>query len=191
MKQRALTTLDLVKVFDVTPMTIYNWRNPAEGSRKSPLPCNGTGRNVNFNAVKIAAWANKNGVPMVRDPIDIAEGGSGEPRKKPGPKPREGGPRLTEKEVEAIALNPYSIGVAAENWRRGFNGERLIAAPGSLAAKCYAEGKAARKAADKTSKRRGEQAAEGTGFLSNTTIRFAEKKAEKKRTAVKKSALRA
>jgi hypothetical protein len=44
--------------------------------------------------------------------------------------------------------NPYTAGVAAENWRRGFNGERLIAAPGSTAERYYNEGKAARKAHD-------------------------------------------
>lgn len=50
--------------------------------------------------------------------------------------------------VKVAPTNPYRAGVPAENWRRGFNGERLIAAPGSAAARYYDEGKVARKAHD-------------------------------------------
>lgn len=87
---KALTNADLVRIFDVTPMTIYNWRMAdPEHARKSPLPSTVKGREVTFNAIRIKAWATKNDVPMKLDPVDIAEGGSGIIRKKPGPKPHE------------------------------------------------------------------------------------------------------
>lgn len=86
-QSKPLTTKDLVLIFGVTPMTILNWRKAEEGSRKKPLPCKIKGRSVEFNAFRVKAWANSNGVPMEHDPLDVAEG-THLTKAKPGPKPK-------------------------------------------------------------------------------------------------------
>lgn len=77
-----LTTKDLIRAFDVTAMTVSNWR--AGSPTKAALPCKKVGRNVVFSAAQVQQWAKRHDVPIL-DPKALA--GDAE-RGRPGPKPR-------------------------------------------------------------------------------------------------------
>ena len=102
-KSKPLTTKDLVLIFGVTPMTILNWRKPGEGSRKKPLPFTTRGVSVEFSPIRVKAWANSHGLPMVHDPLDVAEG-THLTKAKPGPKPKVID-RAAEKKRDADRIN--------------------------------------------------------------------------------------
>jgi hypothetical protein len=84
MTARNLTNLDLLRVFGVTDVTIYNWRNPKEGARKTALPSTVKDGRVTFTPSRVTAWAKKNEVPIAVDPAKVAAGAP--TAKKPGPK---------------------------------------------------------------------------------------------------------
>ena len=77
-----LTTKDLIAAFDVTSMTIANWRQGS--ATKSALPCHKAGRAVTFAPGKVKQWAKQNGVPILA-PESLL--GAAE-RSRPGPKPQ-------------------------------------------------------------------------------------------------------
>lgn len=77
-----LTTKDLTTAFDVTAMTIANWR--AGSATKAALPYQKSGHHVTFAPGKVQQWAKRNGVPILA-PEALA--GAAE-RTRPGPKPQ-------------------------------------------------------------------------------------------------------
>lgn len=86
---------DLVAIFGVSHMSILNWKQPKDGveHRKTPLPFHkDADGHVTYTAPAIVAWAKKNGVETVKDPIKyaehIAKTGEHAAAKKPGPKPK-------------------------------------------------------------------------------------------------------
>lgn len=74
MKPKTLTNQNLITLFGVTGMTIYNWRRGTP--TKAPLPCPAT-------PVEARAWAKRHGVPMTCDPRTLLGVGGA----KRGPKP--------------------------------------------------------------------------------------------------------
>lgn len=77
-----LTTKDITRAFDVTSMTVSNWR--AGSPTKKPLPCKKVGRSVVFSPAQVLQWAKRHDVPIL-DPQALT--GDAE-RGRPGPKPR-------------------------------------------------------------------------------------------------------
>ncbi|HUW46537.1 MAG TPA: hypothetical protein VMW50_12170 [Dehalococcoidia bacterium] len=71
-----LTTTDLMQIFNVSYMTVYNWRNPKSNSDKTVLPSHtekfGTQRHrVYFKWGEVKKWAKKNKVVFVLTPEDL------------------------------------------------------------------------------------------------------------------------
>jgi hypothetical protein len=65
-----------MKIFDVSHVTIYQWRQGT--ATRKPLPCKTgkpTARSVLFDPAKIEAWANTHEVPMLYDPVKLANEG--------------------------------------------------------------------------------------------------------------------
>lgn len=90
MEALTLNTADLCRVFGVTPMTIYLWRQ-GTASKHSKLPVvvgKRVGRAVLFRPSAVLTWAQKNGVEVQVDPVAILAEKEGSERPRPGPKPR-------------------------------------------------------------------------------------------------------
>jgi len=71
-----LNTDQMMRVFDVGYMTVYNWRNPKKNSEKTALPFHtedfGTQRKkVFFKWGEVKKWAKKNKVIFVLTPEDL------------------------------------------------------------------------------------------------------------------------
>lgn len=58
-----LTTKQVCEMFNVTPMTIWKYRNGTP--TKEPLPCTFEGRNVLFKESEVRTWAKRNHVEIV------------------------------------------------------------------------------------------------------------------------------
>lgn len=71
-----LTTPQVMQIFGVSHVTVYQWRQ-GSGSKKA-LPCKTgkpTPRSVAFDPVKIETWANAHNIPMLYDPVKLANEG--------------------------------------------------------------------------------------------------------------------
>ena len=71
-----LNTEQLMQIFDVSYMTVYNWRHPKLNSDKTVLTCHsekvGTQRHkIYFVWSEVKQWAKKNGVLVVKQPNDL------------------------------------------------------------------------------------------------------------------------
>jgi hypothetical protein len=71
-----LNTEQMMKVFDVSYMTVYNWRNPKDNSDKPAIPFHtekfGTQRHkIFFKWGEVQKWAKKNKVSVVIHPKDL------------------------------------------------------------------------------------------------------------------------
>lgn len=69
-RKKQLITSDLMQMFGVGQMTIYNWRKGS--TRISPLPfyteARGSERHqVYFLGKEVRLWAKANGIPIVQD----------------------------------------------------------------------------------------------------------------------------
>lgn len=85
-----LKTPDVVWLADVTHMTVLNWRKGAARKTRA-LPADvGQSGDVSFRAVSLRAWAKENGVELRMDPVEYLAklNTGGNPRKRPGPKPK-------------------------------------------------------------------------------------------------------
>ena len=69
-KQR-LTTWHLQRIFDVSAMTVYNWRRGTATKTRLPCAVEQNGR-VHYTIGAVKAWARKNAVPLVEDPGQVA-----------------------------------------------------------------------------------------------------------------------
>lgn len=79
---KTLNTQNLIKLFDVSGMTIHTWRKGTP--TRTPLPSLKEGNAVRFVVAEVKAWAKKHGIYMTTDPRELL--GTGElPR---GPKCR-------------------------------------------------------------------------------------------------------
>lgn len=63
-----ITSRDIQQAFDVTPMTVINWR---KGSvRRAALPCkiipHGQRPRIEFDLAQVTAWALEHGIPFNR-----------------------------------------------------------------------------------------------------------------------------
>jgi len=71
-RETTLTTRDLLKAFDITPMTVYNWR--CGSTRVTPLPYTitqvGARTRIHFNKATVRTWLETNGM---QDPWKGAE----------------------------------------------------------------------------------------------------------------------
>jgi len=67
-----LTVKNVVQIFDVTPMTIYNWKEGFDKKKTSKLPCytvpHGFKHRVYFKWNLIKQWAKQNEVEIVVTP---------------------------------------------------------------------------------------------------------------------------
>jgi len=71
-KRVPLTTWHLQRLFDVSAMTIYNWRQGTV--TKTPLPCEvDASGHVHYWLAEVKVWARKNAVPLAADPGEVAE----------------------------------------------------------------------------------------------------------------------
>jgi len=73
-----LNTEQIMKMFDVSYMTVYNWRNPKTNSDKTALPFHtedfGTQRKkVFFKWVEVKKWAKQNNVTVVLSPSKLGK----------------------------------------------------------------------------------------------------------------------
>lgn len=71
-----LTTQQVMQIFAVSHVTVYQWRQ-GNGSKKA-LPCKTgkpTARSVLFDPAKVEQWANAHEVPMLYDPVKLANEG--------------------------------------------------------------------------------------------------------------------
>ena len=80
----------MMAAFGVGHMTIYNWRLPKEGSRKTALPCvesaKGARNLVTFHEKEVKAWAKANGVELVKTFAEVTASKETSANVKPGPK---------------------------------------------------------------------------------------------------------
>ena len=67
-----LSTEDLLQIFCVTPMTVYNWRKGIDKKKTTPLPYHtrklGSRHRVFFKWGEVKRWATQNSVEIVIDP---------------------------------------------------------------------------------------------------------------------------
>jgi hypothetical protein len=70
-----LDTSAIQKVFNVTAMTVYNWRNGTDKKKVSSLPFHtrkvGTRHRIYFKWVEVKNWALQNSVPVVVHPSNL------------------------------------------------------------------------------------------------------------------------
>ena len=70
-----LTTESLLLMFDVTPMTLYNWRKGIDKKKVSKLPYHtrkiGSRHRVYFKWGEVKQWASKNDVPVKIHPSNL------------------------------------------------------------------------------------------------------------------------
>jgi hypothetical protein len=72
-----LTLKNLVQIFDVTPMTIYNWKNGFDKKKVSNLPHytvpHGFKHRVYFKWNLVKQWAKENEVTVVIPPTELSK----------------------------------------------------------------------------------------------------------------------
>lgn len=70
-----LTTKDLMQIFNVTMMTINNWRDGTDKKKVSALPFHtrpaGTRHTVYFKWAEVYQWSRKNSVGIVLHPVKV------------------------------------------------------------------------------------------------------------------------
>jgi hypothetical protein len=70
-----LTIKDMVHIFDVTPMTIHNWKEGFDKKKTSKLPCytvpHGFKHRVYFKWDLVKQWAKENEVEVVVTPSTL------------------------------------------------------------------------------------------------------------------------
>lgn len=88
---KTLTDKNIARVFDVTLMTVYNWKSGRTAS-KSEFPTSPT-------PARVRRWAERRGVPMVVAPESVL----GADVLKPGPKARPAAPAKSKQRAAARA----------------------------------------------------------------------------------------
>jgi predicted DNA-binding transcriptional regulator AlpA len=71
-----LNTQQLMQIFGVSHMTVYQWRQGTATKKKLPATVGKpTPRSVAFDPVKVETWASKHDVPLLYDPVKLADTG--------------------------------------------------------------------------------------------------------------------
>jgi hypothetical protein len=70
-----LTIKDMMHIFDVTPMTIHNWKEGFDKKKVSKLPCytvpHGFKHRVYFKWNLVKQWAKENSVEVILTPAQL------------------------------------------------------------------------------------------------------------------------
>lgn len=76
----ALTNKNMMNLFGVSHVTIFNWRKGTP--QREQLPTVQVGNSIRYPVVKVKAWAKSHGIEMLMDPQTLVGTGV----LKPGPK---------------------------------------------------------------------------------------------------------